>query len=453
MKTNPITKSVDDLIKLREADMLRINREYQRGDAWNLTQKQKLIDSILRGYHLPVFYLHDITKTVGGKTSSHYEIVDGQQRTNAICDFYKGMFPLLDPHDPKSKFPAFMREENCQWANSTYSDLDPDLQDTFSEAKLSIAEIQGDQNEARDLFVRLQAGSDLKPQERRDALPGEFCSFVNELGGRLDVAAGHPIFRRVMGMKPDTDRGTTRQFVAQLAMTLFTYIDSHRFCATDKPALDDYYYEHVGFDHSSKYATLLKSILDNLNATLDGFLGPRPLRHEVLHMTIMYYQWNGKFSDDWLGWLPEALMQFKSETSQASKDSRNGVHNDHWNKYVHMTRSASDKVESITARHIYFMNWMLQYINPKPIDPKRSFDAWEREYVYLRDGGRCRYASSEDFCRDNGVMDFRDAHIHHVNPHSKGGKTELDNAVLTHQECNHKIGDRYIPPPGWTNSG
>ena len=184
MDTKPITKSVKDLVELRDADMLRINREYQRGDAWNIVQKQKLIDSLLRGYHLPVFYLHDITKEVGGKVSSHYEIIDGQQRTNAISDFLKGGFSLLDPREPNSKFPAFMREEDCIWASKTYSDLMPELQDQFSNAKLSIAEIQGDENEARDLFVRLQAGSDLKPQERRDALPGGFCTFVNELGGR-----------------------------------------------------------------------------------------------------------------------------------------------------------------------------------------------------------------------------------------------------------------------------
>ena len=252
-----------------------------------------------------------------------------------------------------------------------------------------------------------------------------------------------------MGMKPDTDRGTTRQFVAQLAMTLFNYMDSHRFCPTDKGTLDDYYYEHVGFNRSASRASVLKSILDNLHDALHGFLGPKPLRHEVLHMTVMAHQWDGKFHDDWLDDLAWALLEFKSATAQAALDARHGVNNDHWNRYVHLTRSASDKVESITSRHNYFTDWMLNFIEPKPIDPKRSFDAWEREYVYLRDGGRCRYAPGEDFCRDNSVMDFRDAHVHHVDPHSKGGKTKLENAVLTHRECNQKIGNRFIAPPGW----
>jgi hypothetical protein len=41
-----------------------------------------------------------------------------------------------------------------------------------------------DPNEARDLFVRLQAGLPLTSQEKRDSWPGQFTDFVLRLAGK-----------------------------------------------------------------------------------------------------------------------------------------------------------------------------------------------------------------------------------------------------------------------------
>lgn len=57
-----------------------------------------------------------------------------------------------------------------------------------------------DENQARDLFVRLQAGMPLNSQEKRDAWPGQFTDFVLRLGGKADIARypGHDFFNDVM---------------------------------------------------------------------------------------------------------------------------------------------------------------------------------------------------------------------------------------------------------------
>ena len=50
--------------------------QYQRTPVWSLQKKQMLIDSVLRGYDLPKFYLR-----ADDTTSKYaYEVVDGQQR-------------------------------------------------------------------------------------------------------------------------------------------------------------------------------------------------------------------------------------------------------------------------------------------------------------------------------------------------------------------------------------
>lgn len=73
------TKTVRDLVDLFKNKMLVANPEYQRGIVWNNKQKKKLIDSVLRGYPLPIIYLHHIKKVVAGMQREDFEIIDGQQ--------------------------------------------------------------------------------------------------------------------------------------------------------------------------------------------------------------------------------------------------------------------------------------------------------------------------------------------------------------------------------------
>jgi len=62
--------------------------QYQRSPVWNETKKQLLIDSILRGYDIPKFYLRATT----GKFE--HEVTDGQQRLRAIWSFLNNEFAL-----------------------------------------------------------------------------------------------------------------------------------------------------------------------------------------------------------------------------------------------------------------------------------------------------------------------------------------------------------------------
>jgi len=53
------------------------------------------IDSIFRGYSIPAFYFHKTKAARSGNV--FYDIVDGQQRIDAIKSFSEGAFALLDP--------------------------------------------------------------------------------------------------------------------------------------------------------------------------------------------------------------------------------------------------------------------------------------------------------------------------------------------------------------------
>src|SRR5690606_15187262 len=90
MKISAKVWSIADLYKLK--DKINPKPQYQRTAVWQLTKKKLLIDSILRGYDIPKFYLRETPNDVHYK----YEITDGQQRMRAIWEFIEEQFKLDD---------------------------------------------------------------------------------------------------------------------------------------------------------------------------------------------------------------------------------------------------------------------------------------------------------------------------------------------------------------------
>lgn len=70
---------------------LLVNRRYQRKLVWTLPEKQKLIDSILRQYPVPLILLAEPL----GADPAVYEIIDGLQRLHAILSFIENSYTTI----------------------------------------------------------------------------------------------------------------------------------------------------------------------------------------------------------------------------------------------------------------------------------------------------------------------------------------------------------------------
>jgi len=214
--------------------MLYANPEYQRGKVWKPAQKKRLVDSVLRGYPIPLIYLHHISKEVDGARREDFEVIDGQQRINALHEFKEGAFKLFDPvvDEEEAQFPSFITQQPCEWGGKLFEELSPALQTQMLKTELSVMLIQTDApNEARDLFIRLQAGMPLNSQEKRDAWPGYFTDFVLKVAGKPEITKypGHAFFNVVMKAK-EQDRGEFRQLAAQMIMLYLARRQSGRLC-------------------------------------------------------------------------------------------------------------------------------------------------------------------------------------------------------------------------------
>lgn len=58
MELKSETITIQNLLELKNNSMLMVNPEYQRAAVWSENQQRKLVDSVMRGYPLPLIYLH-----------------------------------------------------------------------------------------------------------------------------------------------------------------------------------------------------------------------------------------------------------------------------------------------------------------------------------------------------------------------------------------------------------
>ena len=73
---------------------------------------------------------------------------------------------------------------------------------------------------------------------------------------------------------------------------------------------------------------------------------------------------------------------------------------------------------------------MYGYLKPQLKDPTRIYGALERELIYYRDKKLCQVCDAE--------VPWSDHEIHHVEEHSKGGSTTMENGALVHKHCHPK---------------
>ncbi|GMO21616.1 MAG: hypothetical protein Ta2B_00450 [Termitinemataceae bacterium] len=435
-----------DLLDLKCSDMLTVNSEYQRGAVWGSTQQKKLIDSVFRGYPLPLIYLHFKKVAVAGMQRDSLEIIDGQQRINALFKFSENSFELFDPikDDKVAKFPNFIKKAPCTWARKKYQDLSQEDKDKFDNTDIFVAKITTEiEDEARDLFIRLQAGMPLNAQEKRDAWPGGYTEFVLQYGGKPEIArySGHDFFQKTLKAKNKTqeDRGKIRTCCAQIGMLYFEQTLNNRWPDVGTSSVDDYYYENLDFDYKSFAVQKFKNVLDKLVDIFMGYKGKQIKQAEAMHLVLFVHTLISEYVPGWEGNFIKAFDHFRLNVASDTKQ-KSGIFWDNFGMLISVHAASS---QSVKQRHEFFSEKMLSLLNPTKKDSTRSFDDTEREIVYLKYNKKCAVCLQP--------IGWDDLDIHHVKEHHLGGETSIDNAAPVHRKCHPKGNDAIIFAEKWDN--
>jgi hypothetical protein len=230
----------------------------------------------------------------------------------------------------------------------------------------------------------------------------------------------------------DQNRGEFRQLAAQLAMLYFTRRETGKLCDISGEATDAFYHKHLDFDASVVEAKRFSEILDALATLLRDGKRKKVIRHEAVSLVLLVDSLFDDYTKSWTTKFAGAFDKFRENVAKGSKTKYDEKPDEYWSKYGLLTRSGTDRPETIERRHQFFVEKMHALMDPRLKDPTRIFGEVERELIYYRDRKRCQLPG----CGAEVV--WSDAQIHHVEMHSSGGSTTLDNGALVHTGCHPK---------------
>lgn len=207
--------------------------DWQREEVWDSEKKQRLIDSILRGWKLPKFYF---VKSSG----EDYLVEDGQQRLAAIFEFFSNELPLNA--DSAKRF-----------GGRFYRDLPRKASDSFDDFEIEYDVIEeATDEELKEFFQRLQEGMPLTSSEKLNAVHSKLRDYCRS-------ASKHTFFRHTVAI-PNT-RYAHFDILAKVATIEIEGLDAGlRF-----DDIREVFLSQSTFGGTSAVAKRIKAALDLLN--------------------------------------------------------------------------------------------------------------------------------------------------------------------------------------------
>ena len=168
MKIRYSQPDIQTIIKRIDDHELNLQPNFQRGEVWSLFKKQRLIDSILRDWHVPPIHVIELS-------DGTQEVLDGQQRLASIRDFAHGEINIDGHTEP-------FNSDIAELDGLTYQELPKKVRNGFNRFTITVNTITEYQpQEPGELFYRLNQPVRLSSAEERNAFFGEPRQQVKDL--------------------------------------------------------------------------------------------------------------------------------------------------------------------------------------------------------------------------------------------------------------------------------
>jgi 5-methylcytosine-specific restriction endonuclease McrA len=406
----PTTHRISEFTKWNKERSLELAPPFQRKPVWSDRNRSFLIDTILKGLPVPEIYIQVKTDKDG---NTKYVVVDGQQRIRSILDFIEGEF-------------ALMEEESPEFANKEFKDLSEGVRTDFWDYSIVTRELKtSSEADIKSIFLRLNKYVvPLNSQELRNATyNGHFITMVNQIVDIDEFWAENKIVS-----PSQIKRMLDAEFVSELFIAMI-----HGIQAKEAKDIDGFYLKYdKTFSDMQEWRKKFEATESKINDILNGEISKSrwhrqpdfyALFQAVYSLSQTYY-----FPEDRYENIRKKLLDFSSEVD----------------KYIPSTKKAADVLVSVYIENVeratankfprqkrcdIIREIMIPFLIAK--DSHRAFTEEERRIVWnLSKDKKCAICGR--------TIRFEDLNVDHKIPHSKGGKTEIANAQITHKSCNVK---------------
>jgi hypothetical protein len=351
MYITPTTFTVADYCASMKRKDIIVNHDYQRSyGVWPLAARSFLIETILLNYSIPKLSLYQVTDIKSRRT--YKEIIDGQQRSSTILDFYEGKFRLSGLSDVTDA------------SNKYYSDLDPEFQQRFLDYSLSVdLFISATPDQIREVFRRINSYTvPLNREEQRHAIyQGDFKWFIYGLSKKHD--------QNFVNLGVFNERQLLRMADAKLLSDV-THAFLNGITTTTAANLDKLYKEYDGkFSESKEISSRINQSINTI-LTMSGIHSSPLMKPFMIYSLVLALSHfnkpvpklsqvypppkNYKFK-------PELVMPNLSLLAAALDDPKTcGAK---FKKFV----AASLKTTNEKSRREIIFRWVCKALEPKPI--------------------------------------------------------------------------------------
>lgn len=178
MLASSASPSVGQFAAKVKKGLIVFDNAVQRSLVWTPDKKSLLIDSVLCGIILPpMIGVKDTVTTETGKSKVIFDMIDGKQRSNALCEFLNDGFALEGVRN------VILDDDELYNPNGKkFSELPDEIKDRISGTKLSITLYENvTDEEVADLFMRYNNGKPLSAIELTRVRSKEL-STIQEVG-------------------------------------------------------------------------------------------------------------------------------------------------------------------------------------------------------------------------------------------------------------------------------
>ena len=182
MKLLPSDPDIQTIVSRIRSGDLNLQPDFQRGEVWSDSKKRRLIDSVLRDWHIPPIHVIELRDT------RKQEVLDGQQRLVAIRDFVDGKIKVDGKIEPLDS--EISNADGC-----TYESLSEKLRRQFDQFTIRIFRlVDYKPEEPGELFFRLNQPTSLTAAEQRNAFFGPVRGQIRQLADRFPSFGLHEFF-------------------------------------------------------------------------------------------------------------------------------------------------------------------------------------------------------------------------------------------------------------------
>ncbi|MCX6923383.1 MAG: DUF262 domain-containing protein [Verrucomicrobia bacterium] len=422
----PETKTIKDIENLYEDDLLNLEPGFQRQSVWSERDRAKLIDSVLRNYPLPAIFLY--RREENGEII--YDVIDGKQRIESILMF---MGQMRGRYWLKTQLPG---QDEAEWIDWKWL-CKRKRQHSVTGYRIPVIEVDGDMGDIIDLFVRINStGKALTPQEKRRAkyYNSPFLKEADWLARRYEwyfAEAGVLSAGQMSRMKHV-------ELICELMLSI------HQGDVINKKAALDRVMKTGGFNARdiSKASGRTTTALNRVRRMF-----PRLYTTRLCQMTDFYtltlliakFEAEGLILTDRrlnrLAW--DLLVAFATQVDEVREKQRKaiGVKPDQeiYRDYLLTVSQMTDDVNQRRRREAILRGILGSLFAKK--DSQRGFTSEQRRILW--------HTAASRKCQECGrVLNWDDFTIDHVDPHSKGGRSRLENSALMCRGCNSSKGNR-----------